>query len=122
MNSIPSLTGFIQPDRLVAFAASAATATVAATAAAVSAATATGAIFTGLGFVDRQRAYVTVLAVQFGNRLRGFFRGGHFNERKAAGFTRELVGDEAATLNRAARFEQLAKIAFRGVERQVPYI
>ena len=119
MNSIPSLTGFIQPGRLVALAASAATATTAAVAAA---ATATGAIFTGLGFVDRQRASVTVLAVQFGNRLRGFFRGGHFNERKAAGLARELVGDEAATLNRAARFEQLAKIAFRGVERQVPYI
>jgi hypothetical protein len=57
-----------------------AAAAVAAATTAVTAATTAGAIFTGLGFVDRQGPAIHVLAVHFLDRLRGVRGRRHFDE------------------------------------------
>src|ERR1017187_2096111 len=89
----------------------------AAATAAATAEVATRTLFTGFGFVDGQRATVQFLAVEIGNGLGGLFLRAHLDERKSAGFARELVHDEFAAADVAGLLEQVEDVAFSGIER-----
>jgi len=91
--------------------------TLAATAAEVTA----GAIFTGLGFVDRQRAAIEFLAIELRDRGRCLLLSAELHKREPAGFVGELVHDQVASADIAGLFEQVEHVAFRGVKRQVSY-
>src|ERR1041385_4658251 len=57
---------------------------------------ATGAVFTGLGFVDRQRATIEFLAIELLDGAGRLILRGEFHEREPAGLVGELVHDQAA--------------------------
>ena len=89
---------------------SAAAAATAAEAAATAAAATTAAIFARLGLVDGQGATVVLLAVQGGNRRRGFFSRGHFDESEALAAAGVAIGDDLGRGDGAVLGEHLLQI------------
>ena len=111
-------TPFRSNDELIADLVSAAgelTASAAATAATAKTAT-TGAIFTGLGFIDGQSATIQIMAIELGCGLVGLILCAHFHESEPAGLVGELVHDELAAGDIPRLFEQVEQIPFAGVE------
>ncbi len=111
-------TPFRSNDELIADLVSAAgelTASAAATAATAKTAT-TGAIFTGLGFIDGQSATIQIMAIELGCGLVGLILCAHFHESEPAGLVGELVRDQVAGGDGSGLFEQFQNVAFGGVE------
>ena len=84
--------------------------------------TAAGAIFARAGFIDGQGAIHEITTVKKADRLLGFFRGGHRDEAKAAGFTGEFILHQSGLGDGAGLGKMILKIVFGGFEGKIPYV
>ena len=107
--------------------AAAATPTSAAAAAVAAASTpasaaAASAIFTRPGFVHGEGASVHGLAVELGDRPRGILVGAHGDEGESARFTCEFILHEDNLLHRPDLREEVLKLGFSRIEREIAYV
>lgn len=110
----------MQDSRLVPVAGELATTTavVTATVSAASAA-ATATLFARLGFVDRQRATIHVLAVELGDGLLGLLVRAHLDKREPAGLAGEPIEDQITARHGADLGEQSLEVSFCRLVREI---
>src|SRR6266481_1689783 len=100
--------------------ATTAAATTVTTAAAATTAAATGAVFAGLGFIDREGPAVMLLAVKGGDCRLGLGIRAHLNESETLAAAGLAVGNDFGGLHGTVLSEQLLQVRARRVVAQVP--
>jgi hypothetical protein len=85
-------------------------------------ATAAAHFFFGLGFVNRERTAIEVIAVQLFSSGFGFFSGAHGHESETAGAARFTIRGDENVGNAAELFEGRAEHVFGGLEGKISYV
>lgn len=109
----------MQDSRLVPVAGELATTTAMVTATVPAASAATATLFARLGFVDRQRATIHVLAVELGDGLLGLLVRAHLDKREPTGLAGEPIEDQITARHGADLGEQSLEVSFCRLVREI---